>query len=146
MRDELLDAADDRALRRLGRIASAQEAFLSNLGNDDHYNHWYLMRATGFDVLRELEDLFEHPYGTKQVGQETWYIWPDLAALESDALLPERLSFKDRARLKALIGETGIDAMRAGAPYPGIRTAIAEDGGWRYFLHETALEEDKTDG
>ncbi|MEM7766460.1 MAG: hypothetical protein AAF253_03110 [Pseudomonadota bacterium] len=147
-RDTLLETANARSLRRLGRFADSQEAFLSNLGNDEHYDHWYLMRATGFDVLRELETLFEEPYGVKQVGSETWFIWPDLAALEGDALVLERLSFRDRARLKALVGDVGIDAIAAGEPYPGIRTAIAEDGGWRYFLHENGLkaEDEEDDG
>ncbi len=141
-RDAILEAAEARSLRRLARLADAQPAFLSNLGNVDHYEHWYLMRATGFDVPRELEALFAEPYGVRRVGQETWFVWPDLATLQGGPLVLERLSFRDRARLKTLIGETGIEALRAGEPYPGIRTAIAEDGGWRYFLHENGLKED----
>lgn len=144
-RDAILEAAEARSLRRLARLANDQPAFLSNLGNVDHYDHWYLMRATGFDVPRELEALFDEPYGVRQVGNETWFVWPDLAAIDGDALVLEKLSFRDRVRLKEMIGEAGIAAVQAGEPYPGIRTAIAEDGGWRYFLHENGLKEESSD-
>ena len=140
-RDTILAASDARSLRRLGRFADAQDAFLSNLGEDDHYDHWFLLRATGFDVLRELDALFEEPYATRRVGTETWYVWPDLAALGDTPLELERLSFRDRARLEALIGPEGIAEMQAGAPYPGIRPAISETGQWRYFFHESGETE-----
>lgn len=144
-RETILDAVEARSLRRLGRFAESQDAFLSNLGNDDHYTHWYLMRATGFDVLRKLDDLFDQPYGVRMVGTETWFVWPDVATLDREPLVLETLSFSDRARLTELIGEEGIEAMERGEPYPGIRTAIAENGGWRYFLHENGMKEGEND-
>jgi hypothetical protein len=81
--------------------------------------------------------LLDGPYGTRQVGTQTWYIWPDFAALEADELLPEKLNFTDRARLRDLVGDPGLARIREGQGYPGIRTAIAEDGRWLYFVHET---------
>ena len=54
--------------------------------------------------------------------------------------MPERLSFADRARLLDLVGETGIARIRQGQGYPGVRTAIAEDGRWLYFVHQSEDE------
>jgi len=84
--------------------------------------------------------LLAGPYGTRNVGDETWYIWPDLAAKSPSELVPERLSFSDRARLFDLVGEQGIARIRSGQGYPGVRTAIAEDGRWLYFVHESEGE------
>lgn len=140
-RSDILAAARAGSLRRLARLANAQPAFLSNFGGAAHFSHWDLMRRTGFDPNQALIELFDRPYATRMVDEEVWYIWPDLAALDSEALQPERLSFYDRARLIEYVGESGISAIRAGAPYPGIRTAISEDGAWRYFLHESSGEE-----
>lgn len=141
-REAILDAARAGSLRRLSRLAEAQPAFLSNFGDVPHGRHWDLMRRTGFDPNRTLVELFEKPHAAKQVGDETWYIWPDLAARSSAELQPERLSFRDKARLETLVGEAGIAAIRGGSPYPGVRTAISETGTWHYFLHEVAEEGD----
>lgn len=139
-REAILDAARAGSLRRLSRLADAQPAFLSNFGDVSHYRHWDLMRRTGFDPNRTLVELFDKPHAAKRVGEETWYIWPDLAARSNAELQPELLSFRDKARLEAMVGEAGIAAIRDGAPYPGVRTAISETGAWRYFLHEAAGE------
>ncbi|MEM1152155.1 MAG: hypothetical protein AAGI03_16695, partial [Pseudomonadota bacterium] len=125
------------SLRSLARRADAEPAFISNLGGADHLRHWDLMRRTGFDPNLKLMELFELPHGTRRVGTETWYIWPDLAARSTAELAPDRLSFQDTARLRALIGEQGIEQIAEGRSYPGVRTAISETGAWRYFLHET---------
>lgn len=141
-RDELLVIARSGSLRRLARRAAAEPAFLSNLGGDPHYNHWYLLRAIGVDPLRNLRTLLDLPHGKKDVGGEVWYIWPDLAARDAEALRPERMDFRGRARLEALLGESGLAKLANGGTYPGLRTAISEDGSWRYFLHETGETED----
>jgi len=99
-----------------------------------------LLRRTGFDPLLRLGALLDDPYQTRQVGDETWYIWPDFAAMDADELVLERLNFTDRARLRALVGDPGLDRIRDGQGYSGIRTAIAEDGRWLYFVHETVEE------
>ena len=128
------------SLSRLVRLANAEENFVSNFAGESHRVHWDLLRRTGFDPLMRLDALLDGPYGTRQVGNQTWYIWPDFAAAEPEDLLPERLNFADRARLRDLVGDTGLDRIRAGESYPGIRTAIAEDGRWLYFVHETVQE------
>lgn len=128
------------SLTRLVRLANAEPAFISNFANQGHRTHWDLLRRTGFDPLARLEELLNGAYGVRRVGDETWYIWPDLAALDPEELQPERLSFRDRARLEDLVGDEGIARIRAGQGYPGIRTAIAEDGTWLYFVHETEDE------
>lgn len=128
------------SLNRLVRLAQAEPNFVSNFAGESHKVHWDLLRRTGFDPLAKLGGLLEGPYGTRQVGDQTWYIWPDLAALNAADLLPEKLEFKDRARLRDLVGEPGIERIRAGQGYPGVRTAIAEDGRWLYFVHE--IEQD----
>lgn len=131
---------DRNSLARFARLADSEPSFVSNFAGEAHRVHWDLLRRTGFDPLSQLETLLEGPYGTRMVGDETWYIWPDLAALEPEELIPERLSFSDRARLLSLVGEQGISRIRAGQGYPGVRTAIAEDGRWLYFVHESEDE------
>ena len=58
----------------------------------------------------------------------------DLAARDASDLIPEKLSFQDRRRLMELIGEEGIERIRQGEGYPGMRTAIAGNGRWVYFV------------
>lgn len=128
------------SLARFSRLADAEPAFVSNFSGQSNRVHWDLLRRTGFDPLTQMEGLLNGPYGTRKVGDQTWYIWPDLAALEPEDLKPERLSFADRARLRDLIGDQGLDRVRDGQFYPGIRTAIAEDGRWLYFIHEAEDE------
>lgn len=125
------------SLSRLVRLADAEPSFVSNFAGESHRVHWDLLRRTGFDPLAKLGGLLDGPYGTRQVGDQTWYIWPDFAALEADQLLPEKLPFTDRARLRELVGEPGLARIRKGEAYPGVRTAIAGDGDWLYFVHET---------
>ena len=136
---------DRNSLSRLVRLANAEENFVSNFAGESHRVHWDLLRRTGFDPLMRLGALLDGPYGTRQVGDQTWYIWPDFAAKEAEDLMPERLDFADRARLRELVGDVGLERIRAGEAYPGLRTAIAEDGRWLYFVHETVQETESSD-
>jgi len=138
---QLRGIIESNSLRRLTRLAGSQPGFVSNFAGASHGDHWDLLRRTGFDPILRLEELLDGPYGVKMVAGETWYVWPDLAALEPEALLPERLNFSQRARLEELVGEAGIAQVRDGRGYPGIRTAIAEDGRWLYYVHEISGEE-----
>ena len=140
---EIAEITERNSLRGFARYADASEGFASNFAGSSHFEHWSLIRRTGVDPLREIESLFKEPHAVKTVGEEVWYIWPDLAAKPSEDLLLERLSFRDRARLETLIGEAGIAKVRAGGAYPGFRTAISADGRWVYFLHETGEREDQ---
>ena len=133
-RDELVREATRGSLRGLGRIAATNPDFRSNVGGQDHERFWDLLRRTGVDPNRKLRDLFEQPAGLREVDGERWYVWPDLAAKDAADLIPEKLTFQDRRRLEDLIGEDGIARIRAGEGYPGMRTAIAEDGTWIYFV------------
>ncbi|MEO1305985.1 MAG: hypothetical protein AAFV37_13520 [Pseudomonadota bacterium] len=137
---EIRAILERNSLTRLVRLASAEENFVSNFAGESHRVHWDLLRRTGFDPLMRLGALLDGPYGTRQVGDQTWYIWPDFAAEEAEDLLPELLNFTDRARLRDLVGDVGLERIRNGESYPGIRTAIAEDGRWLYFVHETVQE------
>ena len=128
---------DRNSLSRFVRLANAEENFVSNFAGESHRVHWDLLRRTGFDPLMRLGALLDGPYGTRQVGDQTWYIWPDFAARDAEDLMPERLDFADRARLRELVGDVGLDRIRAGESYPGIRPAIADDGRWLYFVLET---------
>ncbi|MEM7329588.1 MAG: hypothetical protein AAF437_12665 [Pseudomonadota bacterium] len=134
---EIHDVLARDSLHRLVRLASTEPNFVSNFSGEPHKVHWDLLRRTGFDPVHRLSALLNGPYGTRQVGDQVWYVWPDFAARDAEDLLPEKLTFADRARLKALVGEPGLARIRAGHEYPGIRTAIAEDGRWLYFVHET---------
>ena len=137
---DIRSVIDADSLSRLSRLADSEPGFISNFGGASNRSHWDLLRRTGFDPLARLGDLLDQPYGVLEVGDIDWYVWPDLAALPPEDLVPERLSFRDRARLQELVGETGIERIRAGAQYPGIRTAISADGHWLYYVHETLDE------
>lgn len=133
-KEELLLHAARGSLRGLAETASENPDFKSNVGGQDHLQFWDLLRRTGVDPNRKLRDLFEQPAGLREIDGERWYVWPDLAAKDPSDLIPEKLSFQDRRRLEELIGEDGIARIRAGEGYPGIRTAIAEDGTWIYYV------------
>ncbi|MEE9381162.1 MAG: hypothetical protein V3V03_07140 [Hyphomonadaceae bacterium] len=145
-RAKLLETAETDRLRPLARIADAEPGFVSNIGEQAHFTYWNLLRRIGVDPNTKLIELFAEPHAAKQVGEETWYIWPDLAALSAEELIPERLDFQDRARLMELVGEDGIARIREGSPYPGMRTAIAEDGRWVYFIYNEDLIEASSEG
>ena len=140
-RMRLYEAAETGRMTPLARIANAEPGFISNIGGETHISYWTLLRRTGADPGGTLLALFSQPHAVKVVGDETWYIWPDLAALAPEDLIPEKLDFQDRARLLELVGEDGIARIRAGNPYPGLRTAIAEDGRWVYFIYNEDLIE-----
>lgn len=133
-RAEILRYANAGALRNLSRVAGRTEHFIASHAGDDPYLYWDLMRRTGSDPTVMLRELFEEAPGVREVDGETWYIWPDLAARSPEELIPEKLNFQERARLKELIGEVGIERLRAGEAYPGKRTAISEQGEWLYFV------------
>lgn len=133
-RDELIREASKGSLRGLGVIASRNPEFKSNVGGQPHDRFWDLLRRTGVDPNRKLRELFEQPAGLREIDGQRWYVWPDLAAKDAADLIPEKLTFQDRRRLEELIREDGIAKLRAGEGYPGMRTAIAEDGTWIYFV------------
>lgn len=142
---EIRAVLERNSMSRLVRLANAEDSFISNFAGESHRVHWDLLRRTGFDPLLRLGALLDGPYGTLQVGDQTWYVWPDFAALETEDLVPARLDFADRARLRELVGDVGLERIRAGESYPGIRTAIAEDGRWLYFVHETVEETEESE-
>lgn len=134
MKAAILREAERGALRSLGRLASQQEGFISNIGGQDHYEFWDLLRRTGVDPNRKIRELFEGPPGKREIDGEIWFVWPDIAAKDARDLIPEKLTFVERRRLRELVGEDGIARIRAGEGYPGMRTAISADGRWVYFV------------
>lgn len=133
-RDALIQEATRGSLRGLGEIAARNPDFKSNLGGQSHDQFWDLLRRTGVDPNRKLRELFDQPAGLREIDGQRWYVWPDLAAKDAADLIPEKLTFHDRRRLEGLIREDGIARIRAGEGYPGMRTAISEDGTWIYFV------------
>ena len=133
-RDALIHEATRGSLRGLGQIAARNPGFRSNLGGQSHDRFCDLLRRTGIDPNRKLRELFYQPAGLREIDGQRWYVWPDLAAKDAADLIPEKLTFQDRRRLGDLIGEDGIARIRAGEGYPGMRTAISEDGTWIYFV------------
>lgn len=133
-RDEVLKYAQRGSLSGLSRVASANDGFVSNFGGEPHRDYWELMRRIGIDPNRKLRALMDLPVGVREVDGVKWYVWPDLAAKNPEDLIPEKLSFRDRKRLRDLVGDDGIAEIRAGKGYPGMRTAITEDGRWVYFV------------
>ena len=133
-RGEILKYAQKGSLSGLSRFARSNEGFVSNFGGEAHRDYWELMRRIGVDPNLKLRALLDLPVGVREVDGVKWYVWPDLAAKPPEDLIPEKLSFRDRKRLRDLVGDNGIEAIRAGKGYPGMRTAIAEDGRWVYFV------------
>ena len=133
-REAILTYANKGSLSGLSRFAGANAGFVSNLGDSPHRDYWELMRRIGVDPNLKLRALLELPVGVRDVDGVKWYVWPDLAARNSADLIPEKLSFRDRKRLRDLVGDDGIAEIRSGKGYPGMRTAIAEDGRWVYFI------------
>ena len=133
-RETLLRYARAGSLGGLSRTAAASDGFISNFSGQPHKDFWDLLRRTGLDPNLKLRQLLDEPVGVREVDGERWFVWPDLAARDATDLIPEKMSFQDRKRLKELIGEDGIALIRAGKGYPGMRTAIAEDSRWVYFV------------
>ncbi|MAN45574.1 MAG: hypothetical protein GYB49_03615 [Alphaproteobacteria bacterium] len=133
-RDELLSYATAGSLTRLSRKANEYEDFVSNFGGTPHREFWDLMRRTGVDPNLRLRALFDLPVGMRQIDGEIWFVWPDLAARDAHDLIPEKLTFQERRRLRELIGDDGIEKIRRGEGYPGMRTAIAGNGRWVYYV------------
>jgi len=143
MINELLRITKNGQITPIIREAERQEGFQSNFGGQPVSEHWRLLRRIGVDPPTKLREVLAQPYATKQVGDEIWYIWPDFAALSSEDLIPAKLNFQDRARLRALVGEAGIAKILDGDTYPGVRTAIADDGRWVYFIHNVDNPEEQ---
>ena len=133
-REEILKHATRGSLSGLSRFANANDGFVSNFGNEPHRDYWDLMRRIGIDPNLKLRALLDLPVGVREVDGVKWYVWPDLAAKNAEDLIPEKLSFRDRKRLRDLVGDDGVAEIRDGKGYPGMRTAIAEDGRWIYFV------------
>ena len=133
-RDLLLRYATQGSLARLARLADQSDGFISNFNGQPHQEFWDLLRRTGLDPNLKLRQLLDQAPGLRIVDGERWYVWPSLAARDANELIPEKLSFQERKELRELIGDDGIDLIRAGKGYPGMRTAIAEDGRWVYFV------------
>jgi hypothetical protein len=133
-RDLLLKYAAQGSLTKLARLADQSDGFISNFNGQPHQEFWDLLRRTGLDPNLKLRELLDQAPGLRVVDGERWYVWPSLAARDANELIPEKLSFQDRKQLRELIGEDGIALIRAGKGYPGMRTAIAEDGRWVYFV------------
>jgi hypothetical protein len=115
-------------------LAGKHVGFVSNPGGARHYDHWYMQRRMGVDPGLALLQLLQEPYATRAVGDDIWYIWPDMAVWDRAAFMPGRLSFADRARLVRLLGSERALAVINGAPWPGHTTAISASGRWLYFL------------
>lgn len=134
---EIQSLVETGSLRRLARYADTHNGFVSNFGTEANYDYWYLLRRTGAEPLDQLIRILNEPHGELKLGDRSWYVWPDFAALDVAMLDPDRMDINLRGRLVSLIGESGIEDMRNGAPYPGVRTAISDDGRWIYWLFET---------
>lgn len=143
LRKEIMAHARAGSLRRLARLAGEQQGFISNLGGQRDFEFWDLLRRTGVDPARLLLELLDGPPGERVVNDETWFVWPDLAARDPRDLVPGKLTFQERRRLHELIGEDGIRRLAEGQGYPGMRTAISADGRWIYFVLGTDEEREK---
>jgi len=139
----LLEITSNGQMTPMVREANKNPDFQSNFGGQSHSRHWSLLRRIGIDPVQNLREILDQPYDVKRVGNEDWFIWPDFAAHPPEDLIPEGLSFQDRARLRDLIGERGIARIRAGEPYPGVRLAISDTGRWVYFIHDIDSYEDE---
>lgn len=138
---EIRSLIETGSLRQLARFADRQRGFTSNFGTDSHFDYWYLLRRTGVEPLSQLTTILDQPHGDILVGNKRWHIWPDFAALPENARSPDEMSLSDRTRLFSLVGEQAANGMKDGLPYPGVRTAISEDGRWIYWLFDTGEDD-----
>ena len=127
-------AAASGSQQELARLAAQHEGFRSNFAEADHFDHWYMRRRMGSDPNLAILAVLEEPFATREVGAEIWYVWPDLATLPPETLVSDRLSFLDRERVRRLLGESGMQRLAEGEPWPGYRLAVSESGRWVYFL------------
>lgn len=134
--DTIKATLETNSLRSLVRLASLEEDFRSNYGDLGHYDHWYILKRAGIDPIIKTEQILELDYGVKDFGAVKYYIWPELASRPPEDLVFSRLSFKERAMLLELVGESGVEDVKNGEPYPGFKLAIREDGSWAYLLQE----------
>lgn len=122
------------------RAAQPEPAFVSNSIHQLHRAHRDGLRRSGIDPPDQLGLVSDGPYGRRQWGDETAYVWPDLVAPGADDPMPELLSFSGRARLRTLVGEVELTGIGPGQGYPGAHTAIAKDGRWLYFPHQAETD------
>ena len=134
--DEILEVLETKSIRRFARLASQNESFRSNYGEHSHYDNWYIQKRAGIDPIVKTKRILELPYGIRDFGSEKLYIWPELATRDVEDLKFSRLTFQERAILLDLIGQSGVDDVEGGEPYPGFRLAIREDGTWIYLLQD----------
>lgn len=133
MRLAIIKAAKAGSITQMAKLAEETPDFQSSPNGEPPRTYWTLLRRTGIDPTRVIRDIFEEPAGQKVIDGRVIYVWPDLAAMAAEDLIPEKLSFIDRRRLRELVGEEGIELIRGGSDYPGIQTAIDQDGQWLYF-------------
>ena len=135
-RDEIIGVLEQDSIRRLVNLAEQYPDFRSNYGEIRHYDHWYILKRAGIDPVIATQKILSEPYGVKDFGAEKYYIWPAFAARAPEELDFSRLSFAERASLQELIGEDGLERLKAGETYPGFRLAIRQDGTWVYLLQD----------
>lgn len=133
---EIKATLKQNSIRALVRLAQKEPDFRSNFGDLSHYDHWYILKRMGLDVIEKTEEVLEQPYGVKDFGAEKYYIWPELATHSPEDLDFSRLTFTERATMAKLLGEQGVERVKAGESYPGFRLAIREDGSWAYLLQD----------
>lgn len=83
-----------------------------------------------YPALALLVGLFDTPYATQEVDGDTWYVWPSAFVYETWDDIPEA----DLDALLTVYSQEELDQYRQFGSYALWRTAITEDGDWRFFI------------
>ena len=127
--ERLHEIADAGSYRDLARLAGQAPDFRSNNAGFSHAEYWNLKMRTGDVPMAQIEKLLGYRFTIEDSAQGKIYIWPWMATLTPEEITPEAARDIDQ-----LLGPGHLDALRAGAVWPGYVLGIREDGLWLYFL------------
>jgi hypothetical protein len=125
----LHEIADAGSYRDLARLAEQAPDFRSNNAGFSHAEYWSLKMRTGDFPMAHVQQLLGYRHTIAASAQGRIYIWPWMATLKPDEITPEAALDIER-----LLGAGQVEALRAGAIWPGYILGIREDGLWLYFL------------
>jgi hypothetical protein len=128
-REQLLIMAESGETWQMAQLAAQTPGFVSNTGGMGHREYWYLKYRTGDWPMAQMGRVLAWPHAVEETPSGRVFVWPYMAKLSPGEIGPG--AARD---INALAGEGAVDAMRAGAPWPGYSLGVREDGVWLFFV------------
>jgi hypothetical protein len=131
MRTDIGEAAvtcDLVALRKLALAGEGAFWYGSNLDLPPGAS-WAVGEVQGAEPTRWLAGMLALPYGTREAGQRTVFIWPAAGAYRHWANVPADA----REALTDWYTDEEIQAFADAGVYTGARVHIRDDGNWTVF-------------